>query len=126
MKCGDAAVAANSICLLDALVVDTTARFRLQVVEKIVSRLAKMATPKDNQPPPVVLCARTVLTKWADMFPSCKEFVDAARSLRNTPSTPAAGHGARAPGDEEEQEVPAARPRDASTAASRPPGLSIQ
>ncbi len=137
IKCTDVEVAANSICLLDALVAGTTAPFRLQVVEKVVSRLAKMATPKNNYPPPVVLRARAVLIKWAEIFPNCKEFVDAARSLRNTPSTPAQGqgtrevqvpvqgHDARERG-EEEVEVPAARPRDASTVAPHPPGLSGQ
>jgi hypothetical protein len=138
IKCTDVEVAANSICLLDALVASTTAPFRLQVVEKVVSRLGKMATPKNNYPPPVVLCARAVLIKWAETFPNCREFVDAARSLRNTPSTPAQGHGTRearvlvqghVAQDEggEEEEVPAARPRDASsTVGLHPPGLTGQ
>jgi len=137
IKCTDVEVAANSICLLDALVASTTAPFRLQVVEKVVSRLGKMATPKNNYPPPVVLCARAVLIKWAETFPNCREFVDAARSLRNTPSTPAQGHGTRearvlvqghVAQDEggEEEEVPAARPRDdSSTVGLHPPATGV-
>jgi len=72
IKCEDADVAANSICLLDALVIGTTAPLRLQVVEKVVGRLAKMATQKFNYPPPVALCARTVLIKWAETFPQAR------------------------------------------------------
>lgn len=72
IKCEDADVAANSICLLDALVIGTTAPFRLQVVEKVVGRLAKMALIKFNYPPSVALCARTVLIKWAETFPQAR------------------------------------------------------
>jgi hypothetical protein len=41
-------------------------------VETVVGRLAKMATQKFNYPPPVALCARTVLIKWAETFPQAR------------------------------------------------------
>jgi hypothetical protein len=127
IKCEDADVAANSICLLDALVIGTTAPFRLQVVETVVGRLAKMATQKFNYPPPVALCARTVLIKWAETFPQCKEFADAAKTLRSSTSAPQAAprHNAAPVEEDEEVAIPSAQPRDTSTVPSRPAATGI-
>ena len=122
-------VAANALCMLDALMrTSTTVEFRRQVVDRLLQRVCKMGLGGSRCTAPAVADrARSVLIGWGTIFPGSADILRAATAVRGEdavhrpllevePREDAVNQAALYPGrqdddDDQEEDVPCAQAR---------------